>query len=238
MPLLHRVFTAFSMCLAKYTRFPFPKKEWDDDLQPVSEFFLPAVGLVIGLIWWLLAGLSWWLLPGFLGAALAALYPIAVTGFENLREFTAVSASLLEKRKLAERDTCLQILPAALMLLQFSLCLSLDHIFALAMIPVLSRSCLVLMRMKPAKREEDGQDDEPQLPASLIRIEQGVALGALVLMLLFAGGSGLLCGAAVLASCWAILRFLGRGEDNVSPSLAGFALTASEFCGLLILAVL
>lgn len=236
--MLTRVLNAFRMCLHSHTCLPMPKGLWDDDLQIVSGAFLPAVGLAIGVVWWLLALLSRWLLPQFLGAALVALYPFAVTGFENLYAFIRVGASALEKRKLITQDTCQQILPAALMILQFSACLSVDHIFPLMMIPVLSRSCIVLKRLKPKKADEETETEETQVPVSLIRIEQGIAAGALLLMLLFSGLTGLLCGAAVLGVSWAILHVQSRGEAAVESSVCGFALTAAEFCALLILSIL
>lgn len=226
------------MCLSRYVCLPIPCREWDEDLQPVSEVFLPAVGLVIGLVWWILALLSWWLLPGFLGAALVALYPFAVTGFENMCAFTRIGAPILARRGIVKQDIGMRVLPMVLMLLQFSVCMSLDSIFALVLIPVLSRSCLVLMQMKPAKREAEAESEDMQVPVALVRIEKGVAVGALLLLLLFAGVPGLICGAAVLASSWAILRaFAGEGQ-GICDDLRAFALTAAEFCGLLVLSIL
>jgi cobalamin synthase len=226
------------MCLHSHTCLPMPEGLWDEDLQPVSKAFLPAVGLAAGLAWWVLAFLCRWLLPAMLGAALIALFPFAVTAFENMRAFASVSGAFLEKKKIARLETCLQILPALLMLLQFAACASLRHIFALAMIPVLSRSCLVLMQLKPRKEEGEDADDAMSVPLVLIRIEQAVSAGALLLSLLFAGIAGLLCAAAVLAICWVILRGFSRKDCEIGDAEIGFTLTAAEFCGLMILSIL
>lgn len=66
--------------------------------------FLPAVGLVIGLIWYGLYLLTDWIdIPLALQAAILMLYPYLITGFIHLDGFMDTSDALLSRRPLEEK---------------------------------------------------------------------------------------------------------------------------------------
>ena len=213
------------MCLRTYTIIPLPEHEQDEDLRRVSDAFLPAVGLLIGLMWWVLAAVCRWMLPAYLGAALVAAFPFAITGFAHLQGFVNGGEKLLSRKNCAAAAAAL---PVLLVIFQFACCMSLERIFPLAMIMVLSRTCMALRIFAPQK-----QEDEEEIPASLIRIEKGAGVAALILMLLFSDWQGLLAGCAVLG-IWTLCMKLQGGNDRDNH---GFALTAAELCALIVLAI-
>lgn len=246
--MINRILTAFRMCLSMFTCLPLPSCEWDEDLRRVSTAFLPAVGLVIGIMWWALAALTRWLLPEFLGAAAVAAFPFIITGFIHLDGFMDSGDALLSWR---DRDEKLKILKdvhvgsfavvllVLLVLFQFASCMSIEKIFPLAMIPVLSRvgSALSVFTHQPLSHSEYAHDEEEKMPESLVRIEKYIAVGALLLMLVFSGWGGLLAGAAVLGGYALCMRWCVKVMGGVSGDLAGFCLTVSELCGLILLAI-
>lgn len=244
--MIQRILTAFHMCMSMFTCIPLPGCEWDEDLRRVSTAFLPAVGLVIGLLWWGAAAIARWLLPPYLAAALIAAFPLVITGFMHLDGFMDAGDALLSCRDREEKLRIMKdahvgsfaaVLLVLLVLFQFASCMSIDRIFPLAMIPVLSRVCsaVCVLTLQPLAHSEYASDEEP--PASLVRIEKYIAVGALVLMLVFSGWAGLLCGAAVLGGYALCMRWCIKSLDGVSGDLAGFALTVSELCGLVVLAI-
>lgn len=226
--MLNRVFAAFRMCLNTYTCMPLPVGEADEDLRRVSDAFLPAAGLIVGLVWWILAVVCRRMLPEYLGAVLVALYPFIAAGFVHVQGFADVTGKLLSRRNCAA--VAVSMLPAMLVLLQFACCMSIDRIFPLAMIPVLSRVCMALRIFAPKKQDAEGEEE---IPASLIRIEKYIAVFALILLLLFSEWQGLLAGAAVLCG-WTLCVKLLKGEEC---DVCGFALTVSELCALIVLAI-
>lgn len=224
------------MCLEKYTCLPRLWGEWEDDLSDVMPAFLPAAGLVAGLLWWALAALARWLLPGMPGAALTALFPFALTGLVHLKGYWNASASLLGRGRLKDAPAgfASAVMLALLALLQFSACASVRRIFPLALIPVLSRACCALHMLKQANA---AADEDHAFPASLLNIEKCIAVVPLALMLVFSGPSGLFSGAAVLGGYALCSRVLVKDAEN-SADACGFAVTVAELCGLIVLAVL
>lgn len=244
--MIHNLLTAFLMCLGMFTVIPVPGKYWDDDLRRASMAFLPLVGLVVGLLWWAVAALARWILPHFLGTAVISAFPLAITGFIHLGGFLDTCEVLQSKlsregrpkiRKDAHAGSFATVLMGLLLMFQFASCASMDKLFPLAMIPVLSRvgSTLSVLTLAPLNHSEDA--GEKQTPAELVRIEKCAAAVALVLMLLFSGWGGLLAGAAVLGGYALCMRWCVKNLGGVSYDLDGFALTVSELCGLIVLSI-
>ena len=72
----------------------------------------------------------------------------------------------------------------------------------------------------------------------LVRIPDAVAALSMVGLVLLYGWAGLGAGAAVLAGYAAAIWVSARTLGGFSGDLAGYALTVSELCGLLALAIL
>lgn len=238
--------TAFVMCLSMFTALPLRNAKWEEDLRRHSTACLPLAGLVVGAIWWAAAALAKWLLPDALAAAAIAAVPFCATGFMHLDGFMDASDALLSWR---DRETRLKILKdvhvgsfsvvmlALLMMFQFAACMSVERLFPLLLIPVLSRagSAYCVLALVPLGHSEYASGQE--VPRALIRDVKAMALAALAALLIFGGWRGLIAGAAVLGGYALAMRCCVKTMGGVSGDLAGFALTISELCGLIVLAI-
>lgn len=241
-----RILIALKMCLSMFTVLPISARDWEEDLRKPATACLPLAGLLIGLLWWGIAALARWLLPGLLAAAVIAAFPFLITGFIHLDGFMDTSDAMLSWR---EREQRLKILKdvhvgsfsvvalALLMLFQFASAAELRALFPLVLIPVLSRcgSALSVLTLTPLGHSEYAVEDET--PRVLVKCVKYMALCALLLLLLFSGLRGLLCGAAVVGAYVLSMRWCVNTLGGVSGDLAGFALTLSELCGLIVLAI-
>ena len=244
---MNKTWIAFRMCLSMFTALPFPAGKWDDGLRKHSTACLPLVGLVIGLIWWAAAAIAKGLLPAYLAAAVMAALPLVITGFIHLDGFMDTSDAMLSWRSREERLKILKdvhvgsfsvVMLALLVMFQFAACMSVEKLFPLCMIPVLSRvgSAYSVLKIVPLGHSEyAGQAD---VPAGLLNGVKLAAAAALVCMLVCSGFGALICGAAVLGSYALAMRWCVKTLGGVSGDLAGFALTVSEMCGLIVLALI
>lgn len=234
------------MCLSMFTALPLPQCKWEEDLRKPATACLPLVGLVIGLMWWAIAALARCLLPDLLSAAIIAAFPFLLTGFIHLDGFMDTADAMLSWR---EREQRLKILKdvhvgsfsvVALMLLamfQFAAAAELKRLFPLVLIPLISRCCSAycVLTIVPLQHSEYAAEDET--PRVLFKCIKTMAIAAFVALLLFSGWQGLLCGVAVLGAYALSMRWCVQTLGGVSGDLAGFALTISELCGLIVLAI-
>lgn len=234
------------MCLSMFTALPLPQCRWEEDLRKPVVACLPLVGLVLGLIWWALAALARLLLPGMLAGAVIAALPFLLTGFIHLDGFMDTCDAMLSWRDREERLRILKdvhvgsfsvVALVLLAMFQFAAAAELERLFPLAMIMVLSRcgSAVSVLTLSPLEHSEYAAGDET--PKLLARYVQYIGAAALVLLLIFSGWRGLLCGAAVLGGYALCMRWCVRTLGGISGDLAGFALTVSELCGVLALAI-
>lgn len=243
---MNNMWTAFRMCLSMFTSLPLPRCKWEDGLRRHSTACLPLVGLVLGLIWWVLAALAEKLLPGLLTAAVIAALPFLLTGFIHLDGFMDTSDAMLSWRNLEERLRILKdvhvgsfsvVMLVLLAMFQFASAAEIQPGFALALVPVLSRcgSAYCVLRLKPLGHSEYANGEN--VPEELLKFIKLIAVLALAALVLFGGWRGLLCGAAVLGSYALCMRWCVKTLGGVSGDLAGFSLTVSELAGLIALAV-
>ena len=229
-----------------FTALPLPDGRWEDGLRKHSTACLPLVGLVVGGLWWGAALLARRLLPAHLaGAAIAAL-PFLATGFIHLDGFMDSCDAMLSWR---EREARLKILKdvhvgsfsvvalGLLFLFQFAAAMSAENLFPLMLIPVLSRagSALCVLTLRPLGHSAYASAaDAPRGFALAVCTEAALALA---LMALIGGWPGLAAGAAAIAGYALPMRWCVRTLGGVSGDLCGFALTVSELCGLIALAL-
>lgn len=244
---MYKNWIAFRMCLSMFTALPLPQAPWDEELRRRSVACLPLAGLVIGLIWWAIAALGRALLPQYLAAALMAALPMLITGFIHLDGFMDTSDAMLSWRSREDRIKILKdvhvgsfsvVMLVLLAMFQFAACMSVERLFPLCMIPVLSRtgSAYSVLKIAPLGHSEYAASAEDQ--DGLARSAVFAAAGALLLLLIFSGFGALLCGCAALLGYAAAMRWCVKTLGGVSGDLAGFALTISELCALLALALI
>ena len=114
---------------------------------------------------------------------------------------------------------------------------ALMKIFPLCMIPVISRcgSALSVLTIAPLGHSEYAGAEKT--PGNILAAEKVIAAAALVLMPIFSGWGALLAGIAVAGGYVLCMRRCVKSLGGVSGDLAGFALTVSELCGLIVLAL-
>lgn len=240
--------TALCMCISMFTVLPAPKMAWNEDLKPLRTACLPIVGLLIGALWLGIAYLVRWLLPHALSAAVIAAAPMALSGFMHIDGFMDTADALMSWRDREEKLRILKdvhagsfavILAGMLLLFQFAACMSVNKLFSLLLIPVISRvgSAYCVLRLPALGHSQYAQDGQLRVSKSLGYIVLGIGALALLLMLIFGGWRSLLVGCAAAAgyalAMWRCVKSLG----GVSGDLAGFSLVISELCGLIVLAI-
>ena len=106
---MEKLITAFFMAWGNFLRIPCPVKKWDDSLKKEMLKMLPSVGLVIGLLWFLLGLASYKLrLPYLLSGFLMTAYIYGVTGFFHLDGFMDVRDAVMSRRNIEERQRILK----------------------------------------------------------------------------------------------------------------------------------
>lgn len=235
------------MCMSMFTALPLPRCRWEDDLRKHSTACLPLVGLVIGLVWWAAAAVAKALLPAYLCAAVMAALPFAITGFIHLDGFMDTSDAMLSWRSREERVKILKdvhvgsfsvVMLVLLTMFQFSACMSVEKLFPLCLIPVLSRAGSAYCVLKLAPLGHSEYASQPDVPVFLLTGVKIAVAAALLMLLVFSGFGALLCGAFVLGSYALAMRWCVKTLGGVSGDLAGFSLTVSEMCGLIVLALI
>lgn len=238
-------FVALGMAISMFTVLPLPGARWEERLRPLATALLPLVGLGIGLIWLGIAALAG-KLPAYLGGAAIAAAPWFLTGFIHLDGFLDASDALLSWRPMEERQRILKdvhvgafavVSLALLGMFQFAAAMDLERIGGLALLPVLSRcgSARCVLTMPPLGHSEyAGMRDQ----RALARIPDVAAVLALIALALLYGWSGIGAGVAALAAYGIAIGISTRALGGFSGDLAGHALTVSELCGLVALAML
>lgn len=236
-----RLIRAFFMALGMFTALPCPYRPWDEDARDWMLVMLPAVGLVLGLLWYALGTLGLRLLPGVSPALIAAL-PWMLTGFIHLDGYMDTCDAMLSWRPLEKR---LEILKdshagayavvglALLMLFSRDAAGGLHDLRALLFVPVISRcgSAFSVLTLRPIGHSQyaEMKSNAPQRFAVL-----AIWLAAMLLCGLWLRRAALALlietAAYALAMTWVY-----RTLKGVSGDVAGFALTVSECAALIAL---
>ena len=96
-----KLIRAFFMCLGMFTALPCPYRPWDEEARGLMTSCLPAVGLVVGALWYGLSLAGRALLPEALAAALTTALPLLLTGLIHLDGFMDTADALLSWRPLS-----------------------------------------------------------------------------------------------------------------------------------------
>ena len=245
---MKQLFNAFIMCQSMFCAIPCPLKIWDESARDKQILFLPLIGAEIGVLWFAIAKLCMFLnIPHFLTAFILAVYPFVISGYIHLDGFMDVTDAVkscrsLEKRREILKDShvgAFAVMSCVLLVTgQFAAFASMDFngITALVFIPVVSRlgSALALNALKKINQSQY---------IGFVKNKKHIA----VLTIMFAGTmvcSYIICGRYALAVVGTAIGYtfaLCKGYknlDGVNGDVAGYALTVSEFCGILVLALL
>ena len=245
---MRQLFNAFIMCQSMFCAIPCPLKIWDETARDKQLLFLPMIGAEIGVLWFVIAKLCMFLnIPHFLTAFILAVYPFVISGYIHLDGFMDVTDAVkscrsLEKRREILKDShvgAFAVMGCVLLVTgQFAAFASMDFngITALVFIPVASRlgSSLALNTLKKINQSQY---------IGFVKNKKHIA----VLTIMFAVTmvcSYIICGRYALAVVGTAIGYtfaLCKGYknlDGVNGDVAGYALTVSEFCGIIVLALL
>lgn len=239
---------AFFMCLGMFTALPCPYRPWDESARGRMTACLPAVGLVVGALWYALALAARALLPAALAAALVAALPLLLTGLIHFDGFMDASDALLSWRPLEQRQAILKdvhcgsfSVAAAVLLAMFQFAAASDALGGdlrpLILIPVASRcgSALCVSLLRPIGHSEYAAMRRD--PAAPIAAAAAFAL-ALLLGGLLPGARGAVCAGATALGYALAMLWAYRALRGVSGDLAGFSLCLGELFGLIALAAI
>jgi len=251
---MKRFFKGLFMSLGMFCSIPIPYKKWDESCTNLVIPFFPAVGLFIGLLWYgisrllCLAGLSAVML-----SAVLMLFPYVITGFLHLDGFMDTSDAILSRRPLEEKLKILKdphtgAFAVVSVLALFVICFACAYEIVtdtgklpfLVFMPVISRSLtgLTLLSLKVIPQSGYGsyfkKNVKPIHRISLV-LTGFCAAAALCLLL---GIKGLIVVLAVVAGFFLSTLSAYRQFGGVSGDVSGYALTISEACGLIALALL
>ncbi len=234
-----------------YTALP-GLTRWHEPSVPLLAPCLPAVGLVLGGVWYGLSTLLWSRTPPLLGAVGLSLTVPLLTGFMHLDGFMDVSDALLSGREREEKLRILKDPHAGAFSVIALVCLLLFQTAAahaalsrrgslapLWLLPVISRALagLSLMSLAPLSQSSYGKMAYTSATGAL----RAFCAGALVLSLLF---SPLLGWRAAAACALAALGFAApcalavRSLGGMNGDVAGWSICIAELCGLIALGCL
>ena len=237
------IIKGFFMAWGNFCIAPCPWRIWDEPCRKQMLAMLPALGLLMGALWYGLALLLMRLcVPEMLVAAVLTVYPFFVSGFMHLDGYmdccdAIFSRASLEKKKQILKDSRVGafavIWLAVLFLLFFAAMCSIvtsggNHMEFLIITPVISRaagSCCILAgrRLNVSQYENLEKGSAKQIIFIVIfTVLMTVACAAVndISVLVPAG----LCAAAGILACFRASRSLG----GVNGDIAGYGIVWAE----------
>ena len=245
---MKQYFNAFFMCQSMFCAIPCPMKIWDENARDKQLLFLPFIGAEIGLLWFAMAKLCLFLnIPIFLTAFILAVYPFVISGYIHLDGFMDVTDAVKSYRNLEKRREILKdshvgafaVIGCIILFIgQFAVFASmkLTNAAALVFIPIVSRCCSSLI-LNTFKKISESQYVGVAKSKGQIVVLTAQLLLILVLSFVVCGKKAIAV-LAVIAGYAMALSKAYKSLEGVNGDVAGYALTISEFCGVLVLALL
>lgn len=235
-----------------FTAIPVPMKVWDEDARPLMTLFLPAVGLIIGGLWALLAYFLRLLkLPALISGAALCAYPFLITGGIHMDGYLDVTDAVKSCRDLSGRRRILKdpnvgsfaVLACVLLIMaQFALFSSAKDtadILTLILIPTVSRTAagIAVTVLRPMSESQYSGAYRRGVKRSHAAVLSVLLALELSLGGVFLGKYGLAGPAVVLGYCHHAWRAC-RSLDGFSGDISGYALTFAEVCGIAVYALI
>jgi adenosylcobinamide-GDP ribazoletransferase len=244
----------FYMSLGMFCGVPLPFYIWEEKLGPIMVAALPVVGLVVGLLWYLLALASLALpISVMLSAAAITLAPFFAAGFIHLDGYMDTSDAVLSYRSIEERQRILKdplvgsfavVMLAILFLAQFAAMHTVvengQYLALIILISVISRCCsafsVFFLRHSHQSNYASMMSQNISVGNKLFVVL--VAAVAAHLSYLYAGNVGSTVVVTVILSYAFAMKRVYKSLDGISGDLLGYSMVISEVCGLIAFAVL
>ncbi len=245
------VLTAFFMAWGMFWMVPCPVKWWDERARKGMLLFLPAIGLLNGLVWALFCWLRERFVPGMLGAGVLTVVPYIFSGFIHLDGYMDCADAVLSRRDLETRRKILKdshvgsfavVALVTLFLLVYSVFAGYTLGKKLWLLPLVcaaprAYAILRVLTVKPIP----GSSYERMFAdgvSSAVKLGAAAILGLLVILPPLLWGRAGLCGffgaLGTALTIWYIRADLGGMSGDVS----GAGITIGELCALAALALL
>lgn len=248
---MKKYFKGFLMAISMFTIIPLPRYEWDDDGGKNIMKFYPAIGLIIGVIWYLALRLLYLLgASKVVMAAITLIIPFILTGMLHLDGYMDVCDALLSRRNKEEKLRILKdphtgafavISVVMLFVVDFSAMYTIvdknSSTIGLILIPIISRSLMGYLLLKKESMKESslgaffkqgtGKIDKIILMISLM-------VSSIISIAVF-GVYGVIMSLAMILVSTFFVNNAAKEFDGMSGDSAGYGLVIAEAVGVLIL---
>jgi adenosylcobinamide-GDP ribazoletransferase len=243
---------ALLMSVSMFSVLPVPKRHWDEHCLPWVIPFFPAVGGLIGCLWYVTT-LFTTELPLPLQSVIVLLIPFFLSGFLHLDGYIDTADAFFSRQNLEEKKRILKdshvgafgvIAVICLLLIQFCIIQTIisekKTMIAFIFIPVISRCVtgIALLNMKPMSKTGYavmfGANTKPIHTLFILTLFITVIIFAFLL-----GNNAMWFGlVTVIVSALVTLVYLNRQFQGLSGDLCGCVVSVSEMFGLLCVAIL
>ncbi|WP_294390928.1 adenosylcobinamide-GDP ribazoletransferase [uncultured Clostridium sp.] len=258
---MKKYFKGFLMAISMFTVIPLPRYEWDDEGGKNIMKFYPAIGLIVGIIWY-----GVFRLLNLLGAsimvttAITLITPFILTGMLHLDGYMDVCDALLSRRDKEEKLRILKdphtgafavISVVMLFVVNFSALYTVINnsinnnssinikisAIGLILIPIISRSLMGYLLL--SKESMKGSSLGAFFKQGTGKVDKLILLTCLIISSIVAivilGIYGLIMSLAMILISTFLVNNATKEFDGMSGDSAGYGLVIAETIGLLIL---
>ena len=258
---MKKYFKGFLMAISMFTVIPLPRYEWDDEGGKNIMKFYPAIGLIVGIIWY-----GVFRLLNLLGAsimvttAITLITPFILTGMLHLDGYMDVCDALLSRRDKEEKLRILKdphtgafavISVVMLFVVNFSALYTVINnsinnnssinikisAIGLILIPIISRSLMGYLLI--SKESMKGSSLGAFFKQGTGKVDKLILLTCLIISSIVAivilGIYGLIMSLAMILISTFLVNNATKEFDGMSGDSAGYGLVIAETIGLLIL---
>lgn len=258
---MKKYFKGFLMAISMFTVIPLPRYEWDDEGGKNIMKFYPAIGLIVGLIWYVvfrvltLLGASIMVIT-----AITLITPFILTGMLHLDGYMDVCDALLSRRDKQEKLRILKdphtgafsvISVVMLFVVNFSglytvISNSINNntinnintsAVGLILIPIISRSLMGYLLL--SKDSMKGSSLGAFFKQGTGKVDRFILLACLTISSIIAififGIYGVIMSLAMILVSTFLVNSVAKEFDGMSGDSAGYGLVIAETIGVLIL---
>lgn len=237
----------FLMSIGMFTIIPCPYKGWKEDARGHMLVCLPFVGIIIGIIWYVLFNITYFL-PIYLRAVIVAVTPWFITGFIHIDGFMDVCDAVMSRRDLETRQAILKdsrvgafavICIGILLATQIGTILSLFEFrgtsitLGLILIPIASRisAATAVLSMKPINTSQYTNLDKKAKFKIILFIMYAVII---IVPLIVNLPAKVLFSVIITIFVYYICAVYGsKMLGGMNGDISGYALTIAELAGII-----
>ena len=258
---MKKYFKGFLMAISMFTVIPLPRYEWDDEGGKNIMKFYPAIGLIVGLIWY-----GIFRLLNLLGTsimvttAITLITPFILTGMLHLDGYMDVCDALLSRRNKEEKLRILKdphtgafavIAVVMLFIVNFSGLYTVitntikgnainninTSAIGLVLIPIISRSLMGYLLL--SKESMKGSSLGAFFKQGTGKVDRVILLSCLIISSIILvdifGAYGLIISLAMILVSTFLVNNAAKEFGGMSGDCAGYGLVIAETIGILIL---